>query len=148
MADSLADQAIEEIHALHAFFVDWFRGTRASPEDFAVCQASLAPDFRLINPDGTIHDRVSILERLRAARGSASPDFLIEVLQPRVVWQSADAALLEYVERQYRDGRTTIRQSTGLFTPSWAAPHGVVWRHLQETWIDPTGGGPRSADGG
>ena len=135
MADSLADQAIEEVHALHAFFVDWFRGAKGSPEDFSVREASLAADFRLINPDGTIDGRGSIIERLRAARGSASPHFTIEVLQPRVVWQSADAALLEYVEQQYRDGRTTRRLSTALFTPSQAAPHGVAWRHLQETWM-------------
>ena len=29
------------------------------------------------------------------------------------------------------------RLSTALFTRP-TAPHGVVWRHLQETWIVPT----------
>ena len=76
------------------------------------------------------------MTRLLAARGSTSPDFTIETLDARAVWQAGDAALLEYVEQQYRDGRTTRRQSTALFTLAPSAPRGVVWRHLQETWIE------------
>ena len=47
-----------------------------------------------------------------------------------------DAALLEYTEQQYRDGRMTRRRSTALFVANPAAPCGVEWRHLQETWME------------
>lgn len=131
---SLAEKASEEVRALHAFFVAWFRGANPSA-DFATCEAVLAPDFRMVTPDGGIHDRRAVIERLRAARGSAPSDFTIDIVQLCVVWKSDDAVLLEFVEQQYRDGRTTSRHSTGLFTHEPAAPRGVAWRHLHETWM-------------
>ena len=140
MAVDLAERAIADVRALHEFFVAWFRGDGSM--DFSTCERTLGPDFRLINPDGSTDDRRSIIERLKAARGSVPSGFTIEVRQPRAVWQSADAVLLEYVEHQYRNGKTTDRLSTALFTPEAAAPNGVVWRHLQETWIE-SAGSPR-----
>lgn len=140
MAGDLAERAIADVRDLHAFFVGWFRGDGGL--DFSTCERTLGPDFRLINPNGSTDDRRSIIERLRAARGSVPAGFTIEVLQPRVVWQSADAVLLEYVEHQYRGGKTTDRLSTALFTPEPQAPNGVVWRHLQETWIETAGDSP------
>ena len=131
----LAGKAIDETRQLHAFFTAWFRGVASPSADFATCEAVLAPDFRMVTPDGQIHDRAAVIERLRAARSSAAADFAIEILQPRVTWQSGDAVLLEFIERQYREGRTANRRSTGLFTEESAAPRGVVWRHLQETWV-------------
>lgn len=144
MALDLAERAIADVHALHAFFVAWFGGDGSM--DFSTCERTLAPDFRLINPDGSTDDRRSIIERLKAARGSVPSGFTIEVRQPCTIWQSPDAVLLEYVEHQYRDGKTTDRLSTALFTPEPAAPNGVVWRHLQETWIVPADEGPRNSN--
>jgi hypothetical protein len=136
----IAERASEEVYALHAFFAAWFRGIADAPADFVVCEAALAPDFRMVDPDGGVHDRAAVLGRLRAARGSAPADFSIDILEPRAVWASADAALLEYVERQYRDGRMSSRRSTALFTADATAPRQVVWRHLQETWTGATSG--------
>ena len=133
-AADLADRAGSEVVRLHAFFGAWFRGEAA---DFATCAAALAPDFRMITPDGAIHERAAVVARLVAARASASAGFAIEILEPHPAWQSADAVLLEFIERQYRDGRAASRRSTALFTDEPAAPRGVVWRHLQETWIKP-----------
>jgi hypothetical protein len=132
MAADLAGKASREVRALHEFFVGWFRGDLT---DFAPCAAAFAADFRMITPDGAAHDRAAVMQRLIGARASAPADFAIDILQPHVAWQSADAVLLEYVERQYRDGRIGERKSTGLFTDEIAAPRGVVWRHLQETWM-------------
>jgi hypothetical protein len=140
MPASIAESACEEVRALHAFFVAWFGGGAGAPADFSACEAALAPDFRMVTPDGEIHDCAAVLDRIKVARGSAAGDFRIDIIEPHAVWQSADAALLGYVERQYRGGRTTSRQSTALFTADSAAPRGVVWRHLQETWKGATGG--------
>lgn len=135
MATDLASRAIDETRQLHAFFVAWFRGETGSDADFAPCEAALAADFRMVTPDGEAHDRAAVVERLRSAQGSAGTDFVIEIVEPRAAWQSSDAVLLEFIERQYRNGRTTSRRSSGLFTEEPAAPRGVVWRHLQETWM-------------
>jgi hypothetical protein len=131
----LAGKAMDETRQLHAFFVVWFRGDAGPMADFATCEASLAPNFRMVTPDGRVHNRAAVIERLRSARASAAADFAIEILEPRAAWQSRDAVLLEFIERQYRDGRVTSRRSSGLFTEEPTAPRGVVWRHLQETWM-------------
>lgn len=131
-----AGRAVAEVRALHAFFAAWFRGLPQETADFARFEAALAPDFRLIGPDGAVQERDAVIARVRALRASAAPDFAIEILQPEVVWQGADAVLLEFIERQYRADGDADRRSTGLFTDAPGAPHGVVWRHLQETWVD------------
>ena len=61
----------------------------------------------MVTPDGGSHDRPAVIGPARAARGTVSGDFSIEILDPHPLWQAGDAVLLEYVEQQYRDGRTT-----------------------------------------
>ena len=134
-AASLEQLAIDEVVALHAFFVAWLRA-EPSAADFRRCEAALARDFRMITPDGRAHGRDAVLGRIREARGTAGPAFDIGVVDPRTVWSDRDAVLLEYVEEQYRDGRTNRRRSTGLLTRNLMAPNGIEWRHVQETWID------------
>jgi hypothetical protein len=135
MAVSLADLAEKEVVALHAFFVGWFRGV-LQDADFTACERALAADFTMVTPDGEAHDRDAVLERLYQARGTRSSTFEIEILAPRRVWSGDSAVLLEYVEQQYLGGRSTRRRSTGLFSSEPSAPRGVLWRHLQETWMD------------
>ena len=139
-AADLAGKARAEVRQLHAFFVAWFRGESRMAEDFATCEAAFAPDFRMVTPDGQVHDRASVIKTLRLARGRSSADFAIEILQPHVAWQSDSVVLLEFVERQYVSGRVDSRRSTGLFTAEPTAPRGVVWRHLHETWMQPDDG--------
>ena len=127
--------AREEVIALHRFFMAWFVDGGDTAIDFTLCERAFAPDFRMVGPDGEVYERKGVLERLRAARGATKPPFRIDILEPRPVWSAEEAVLLEYVERQYREGGSTRRRSTGLFTRSQSAPRGVHWRHLQETWI-------------
>ena len=78
-----------------------------------------------------------MLAWIKGARGSRpSPISRSSVLDPRTIWAGEGAVLLEYTEQQYRDGRTTRRRSTALFLANPAAPCGVEWRHLQETWME------------
>lgn len=131
---SLADPAWQEVVDLHAFFEAWLQSE--SPMDFSEVEAAIGKDFRIISPDGTIEEREAVVSSIRNARGSRGPTFTIAVLDPRTIWAGEGAVLLEYTEQQYRDGRTTRRRSTALFLASPAAPRGVVWRHLQETWME------------
>jgi len=130
----LAELARREVLALHEFFMAWFR-PGAPAADFGQCEAALAPDFRMVAPDGIVSDRAAVVQRLRQARNSQPADFAIIISAVEPLWQQGDAILLAYVEEQYRSGSTTRRRSTALFTADAAAPRGVVWRHLQETWM-------------
>ena len=134
MTAALAERARCEVLALHEFFVNWFRPGRTAV-DFGQCEAALAPDFRMVAPDAMINDRTAVLRRLRQARGTQPPDFAIVISGIEPLWQQGDAILLAYVEEQYRSGSITRRRSTALFTAEPSAPRGVVWRHLQETWM-------------
>jgi hypothetical protein len=130
----LAARAIDEVRALHAFFVGWLRAAGPRP-DFAEVERVLAPDFRMITPDGVARDRASVLAGLKAEKGSRPANFEIAILEPHAVFEAGHWLLLEFIEQQYRDGETTRRQSSALFTAEKAAPRGVLWRHLQETWM-------------
>jgi hypothetical protein len=141
----LFDQARREVIELHDFFMAWFRPVTAETATLELrrCTAALAPDFRQIAPDGQVHARDPLLQRLTAARGCRPEGFIIEVADIRPIWQSDAGILLDYVERQYcreasKAGAVsgeTRRRSTAFFTLSTTAPQGVVWRHLQETWL-------------
>ena len=104
--------------------------------DFSEVEAAIGQDFRMISPDGTIEEREAVVSVDKRRAREPRADFTIGVLDPRAIWASDGAVLLEYTEQQYRDGRTTRRRSTALFLASPAAPRGVVWRHLQETWME------------
>ncbi len=130
----LVEAAIREIEASHDFFVRWFLGT-AGDDEFALWLRTTAPEFRLTTPDGAMLDLDAIRPWIAGAKGSQTTRFEIGIEDVEAIHASADAVLLIYVERQYREGRTTRRQSMALFLKDESAPRGVVWRHLQETWL-------------
>ena len=130
----LVAAAIREIEASHDFFVRWFLGT-AEEAEFALWLRTTHPEFRLTTPGGEMLDEPAIRRWIAAAKGSVHERFEIAIEDPEVIHASDEAVLLIYVERQYRDGRTTRRQSMAFFLRDDSAPRGVVWRHLQETWL-------------
>jgi hypothetical protein len=127
---ALGDAAEREVKALHAHFVSLFIGRN---HDIERCAAAFAPNFSMTAPDGSSRDRAAVLAFL--ADAEAPPGFRIDILDPRVIWEAETAVLLQYVEQQYRDGRTTRRRSSALFTAEQQAPLGVVWQYLHETWM-------------
>jgi hypothetical protein len=130
----LAIAATHEVEALHAAFVELFTG-RSS--DLGRCMAAFAADFEMVTPEGACLGREAVLAGLRTARAGA--DFRIAVSAIRPIWDRGDWVLLQYVEQQYREGRTTRRRSTALFEARAEAPCGVVWRYLHETWMPNAG---------
>jgi hypothetical protein len=127
---TLADAAAREVAALHTEFVELFTGRL---RDFSRVQAVLGADFRMVTPQGMCIEREAVISGLRSAR--ARPDFRIEIRDIRPIREQGDWVLLQYVEQQYRDGKTTRRRSTALFEALAEAPCGVVWRYLHETWM-------------
>jgi hypothetical protein len=133
-SSSLADKAWQEVVQLHDFFFSWMRGD-APAGDFSRAEAAIGKEFRMISPDGTIEESAAVIAWIKGAHGSRPAPFTMTVQDPRTIWAGEGAVLLEYTEEQYRDGQTTRRRSTVLFLADPVAPCGVVWRHLQETWI-------------
>ncbi|MFO1058550.1 MAG: hypothetical protein U1E53_16475 [Dongiaceae bacterium] len=134
--------ALAEIERLHRFFEAWFRGTL--PRDgasFAACAGALAADFVQVDPQGNENGRADLLARLEAAHGCrAGAPFAIAVEDARILLERDGLVLAGYVERQAGGGTATVRRSTALLAPDPAAPLGIAWLHLQETWIAPPAG--------
>lgn len=135
MVSDLAELAAREVVALHEFFVAWFRPGPAP--DFRACEGAFHPDFRMVTPEGRLLGRSEIIQGIQASRGRLAASLTIEILEIRTLWQEGDAALLAYIEQQYREGRTTRRRSSALLLRAASAPRGILWRHLQETWESP-----------
>ncbi len=56
----------KEIIQLHQFFQDWFNGDISADDTaFDRLETALAPDFKIITPDGQIVRREALLQRLQ-----------------------------------------------------------------------------------
>lgn len=135
MTERLADLAIREVVELHEFFRAWLRPHNGSQLDPGRFERAFDPGFRLVGPDGGVRDRAAIVAWLHDLKEGRGADFRMEVSDFRQVWSEGDAILLEYVETQYLQGKTTQRQSTALLRRAPDAPLGIAWVHLQETWL-------------
>lgn len=130
----LIERAKAEVINRHRFFVEWFTG-RASETEMQASERAFASDMRMVEPDGSMIDATQVKTMLKGARGKRAQGFEIRVdlIEARLV--GPDAALVIYDEHQLIDGQKTARRSSALFSADGDAPEGVVWRHLQETWI-------------
>jgi uncharacterized protein (TIGR02246 family) len=130
----LIERARAEVVNRHHFFVEWFTG-RAPEAAMLASARAFAPDMRMIEPDGGMIGVEDIRSMVEGARGKRPADFEIrvELIEARRIGE--DAALVIYDEHQVIDGQKTARRSSAVFSADASAPEGVVWRHLQETWI-------------
>lgn len=127
-----------EIVALHRFFTDWFRGTLPDTDAaWSRVEKVLSPQFTLISPEGRILGREALLAAVRAQHASRVPPEVFEIrirgFECRAV--GAKIALATYEEWQRRAGETVGRRSTAVFERDAAAPHGLCWLHVHETWL-------------
>jgi hypothetical protein len=130
--------ALAEVLACHAFFVDWYAG-RLAEQTLPDRLTAFSPEFLRIAPDGR-EVRFADLAGFLSARRAATPDnFAIRIEDGHTVWQDDRAALVSYVECQQTGAFETRRRSTALFLACPSVPHGVLWRHLQETTLHPNG---------
>jgi hypothetical protein len=129
----LGAAAVRDVVDLHAVFVAWFAGRRAD-DGRARMEASLGPDFFQIPPDGRPLDRETVVTWLAGMFGRR-PDTGIVIRDPVVLSETDETAVVLYVERhEPAGGPPTERWSTALFERWPAAPNGVRWRSVQETW--------------
>ncbi|MDG3575540.1 DUF4440 domain-containing protein [Rhizobium sp. YJ-22] len=135
MADSLFETARREIVELHDFFVRWFVDDGRPAPDFARFETAMAADMTMIPPSGAVLDRAAVVHHVRAARGAVDKDFRIEIEDVRAHLEDERGILVSYVEAQWRNGQQTRRRSSVLLTRNDAAPLGLEWRYLHETWL-------------
>lgn len=129
------ERCIQEVIELHAFFQAWLAGE--APESdaaFARFTSATAPEFTLISPDGKVAGFTDTARWIRNAYGTRpgvrlwTDDHVVRYVDEHVV-------LITYREHQTRDGATTMRISSALFRRADAAPRGVLWLHVHETWV-------------
>ena len=121
---------------LHRFFQAWLDGSLPATEQvFARFTAATHPAFTLIGPDGSMADRAATAAWIRAAHGTR-PGVALWTDDHRVCHVASELAVVTYREWQRREGTLTVRISTALLTADPAAPNGLSWLHVHETWLD------------
>ena len=119
-----------EVAELHRFFERWLSG---ETEDFARCEAALADGFTMIGPDGRLIDRPTLMANLSAAHKARRVRIEIRNFDGREIGDGL--FLATYEEWQSRDSGSRGRKSTALLAEHPAAPNGVSWLHVHETWL-------------
>ncbi|HHC09231.1 MAG TPA: DUF4440 domain-containing protein [Actinobacteria bacterium] len=122
-----------EVVDLHREFAALFRGDH---DDLARLEAALAPEFRMIGPDGIVRDRAATIEAVAGLVGRRPVD--IEIHDPRLV--AAGPPLVGTYEEWHREpgGPWTGRVTTAVFDPcpvGPGTPHGYRWLLVHETWL-------------
>lgn len=125
------DRVAAEIGRLHQGFERWFGGDEGF--DFTEFERALADDFTFYPPDGASVDRADLLEGLRSAFGSRSVRIRIE--RPVILWERDGAILAGYEEWHDHDDHSIGRRSSVLLTRDEGSSGGLLWRHVQETWL-------------
>jgi len=129
----------KEITGLHRFFVAWMTG--ALPRNrkaFARVANALADDMTMITPQAEVMACPPLLTALEAAHGVFTPPdqtFRIWIENYDCRFVAGDLCLATYEEWQDRTGEVKGRLSTVLFRRRDAAPNGVEWLHVHETWL-------------
>ncbi|MEM9191233.1 MAG: SRPBCC domain-containing protein [Myxococcota bacterium] len=133
----LHHRVVEEVRALHEFFVAWFSGTtEKSPEVFnAGLPDRLAEDFALVQPAGDLLSRGHLLAAIESGYGN-NPDFRIAIRNV-VVRRTFDNHVLATYEEWQRAARSSTppdnaRVATALFS---VTDDRLQWLHVHETWL-------------
>ena len=114
-------EVTREIEALHAEFRSWFRGESDDP---ARMEASFAPDFTFITPQGAMVYRDELMKNLLSGRGAKKIHIRVDNVDVR--WSDGDAIVATYEEFHVHTDYTTVRHSTVLLTLDEAAPGGFL----------------------
>ncbi len=128
-----------EVVDLHVFLQDWLTGSLPRNEaSFARFAEVIADPFLIVSPRGTVTERPALLREFEASHGvlaTQAKSFRIWVENYRCLHRLGDRALVMYEEWHQLGDATSARLSTVLFEPRSAAPNGVAWVHVHETWL-------------
>jgi hypothetical protein len=123
-----------EIIELHHFFEGWLGGTLSNDAaTFDRFVSATSPTFTMITPRGDLLDYAAIRQLIANLYGTRS-ELRIWIEQPRLLLQNEAISIVCYEEHQQWPENRTARLATAIFTADPAAPNGVRWEHVHETW--------------
>ena len=129
-----------EVIGLHDFFVEWMGAhIDRNPLAFERFANTTAESFFLVNPDGSVSERETLLPDLESTYG-ARPDFKIWIKDCQCRFVSENHCLITYEEWHDLAGVGSSRLSSALFERREGTPNGVVWLSVHETWLDENAG--------
>lgn len=132
----MADVApADEVVRLHDAIEAWF----TVGEALAPFADALAPEFRIVSPDGTERDREAVVASMREAAGAhagTDPPFVVEIRNVEHRESVAGRHLVTYEEHQRVGGDWEARTSSVWLRDDAEAPAGLSWVHLHETWLE------------
>ena len=136
----LTEAARREVVELHEVFEAWLGGALPASDDlFGRVEASLAPSFTMVPPDGGAVSRAGVIAAIRTgygAKGREGP-FRIAIADFEILHVAPPLVAVRYVEVQHQGQETTRRRSTALLQASARTLSGMEWLVLQETWMTP-----------
>ncbi len=144
-------RAVAEIRELHRFFARWLRGEL--PDDgtaFGRFSEVLAAEMTFISPAGREIPRSELIETVRLSHATAKTDpaSRIWTTDETVKALPGGLYLARYREHQEIAGQYRLRQSSAVLRRNDAAPNGVEWLHVHETWIETEDERPADTAGG
>ncbi|MER5318151.1 hypothetical protein [Streptosporangium roseum] len=127
-----------EIVRLHEVIERWLSGRAPrTAEEFDAFAGALLPGFTLSGPDGSSLTRDQVLAWIEAEHGR-TPGIGIRIREMELVAAEGPLLVAAYQEWQRGTGADRDRRATAVFLRDPAAPHGLRWRHLHETWMPET----------
>lgn len=137
---TFTERCEQEIRDLHAFLQQWSVGELPNTDDaYARFGDALAPDFSMVDTDGSVVSRDAIVGGVRGAHNRWPGGGSIGIGEVQPVMVQGDVAVLTYIEHHEFDAgegrKMSMRRSSVTFHDDADGPNGVRWKHLQETWI-------------
>lgn len=132
----------QEISDLHRFLEEWFGGRCENSDAYfdKHLQKRIAPGFRIVMPGGKMLRGDALFDDMRRAHGS-NLQFRIHIrnVEAHTLGEDGDLILVTYEEWQKNALNSKPpnngRLSSALLKRSAAAPNGLVWLHVHETWL-------------
>ena len=129
---------------LHQFFEDWFNARLPNTTESLVSfRDVLSEDFQYVGPAGFLIDKSIIFENGTwpghgwwIKDGAKGGKTRVENFAFRRLSESTALVTFEYWQDKGESKRG--RQNTAIFRLDPSMPHGVVWLHVQETWLPGT----------
>lgn len=134
----------DAVLSLHAFFEDWFNARLPNKADsLKPFRDVLSDDFQYVGPAGFLIDKSNIFKGGTWPRhgwwvkdGATGGRTRVESFAFRRLSETTALVTFEYWQDVGESRRG--RQDTAVFRLDPAMPHGVVWLHVQETWLPGT----------
>jgi len=129
----------KEIHGLHDFFQQWFRGELPNTdESFARFTGVMSDSMVHINPGGTASEHDALVEAIHQGYGGwvgRSKKWEIQIENIQLRQDRGDVLVVTYEEWQFLGQQTRARLSTVVFGKKEGTPNGLEWLHVHEVWM-------------